>query len=98
MYKRASHYYKEVLGDQQLFNRFYRKAKYVQENFGHDDYRLLFGLEKRSNTKYYTLGALKLGEPEENMIILHSNKHFRSLIESFFQLKEKYVDKMLAGK
>lgn len=95
MYKRASHYYNEVLHDRQMFNRFYRKAKYVQNNYGHDDYRLLFGKEHRPNAYYYTLRLLKLGEPEENAVEIFAHKRFGTLVESFIHMKEEHVDKVL---
>ena len=96
MYKRASHYYNEVLHDRQMFNRFYRKAKFVQNNFGHDDCRLLFGRDRRPNACYYTLRVLKLGEPEENALEIFAHKRFGTLMESFIHMKEEHIDNVLA--
>ena len=96
MYKRASQYYNENMHDHQMFNRFYRKAKYIEKNFGHDDYRMLFSRKLTANAKHYTLCVLKLGQPEENAIVINSRRRFSELIECFIQLKPYYVDKMIS--
>ena len=85
--KEADNFYCKQNNSQEQFNRFYRKAKYMIEKYGFDDYTIF---TKQNNRKGYistALYAIKDGENQEP-ILLSVKDSMRKILEKFIHINE----------
>ena len=81
--------------NQAAFNKFYRKARYMEEHYGYDDYTIVLREEKRKNKLMSVLYAVK--DDGSNEVLLAMKDGFNKLIERFTRINEYELKNTMNG-
>ena len=83
--------------NQGKFNRFYRKAKFMQENFGFDNYTIFPKTTYINGKKSCNLYAVKDGDTVENGVLLTAKDNFRKVLDKFIHINEFELKTKIEG-
>ena len=72
--------------NQQAFNKIYRKAKYMEEHYGFDDYTIVLKEEHKNNKLMTSLYALK--DDNSKKILLTMKDGLNKVMEKFSHINE----------
>lgn len=81
--------------NQAAFNKIYRKAKYMYEHYGFDDYTIILKEEKRNNKLMSVLYAVK--DNESNKVLLIMKDGLNKLMERFTRINEYELKNTIEG-
>lgn len=72
--------------NQQAFNRIYRKARYMEENYGFDDYTIILKEEHKNNKLMTSLYAVK--DDNSKSVLLTMKDGLNKVMEKFSHINE----------
>lgn len=72
--------------NQQAFNRIYRKAKYMQEHYGFDDYTVVLREEHKNNKLMTSLYAVR--DDNTKSVLLTMKDGLNKVMEKFTHINE----------
>ena len=81
--------------NQAAFNKVYRKAKYMEEHYGYDDYTIVLREEKRKNKLMSVLYAVK--DDNSNEVLLAMKDGLNKLMEKFTHINEYELKNTMNG-
>ncbi len=84
----ASNLYWATEYNQGKFNRFYRKAKFMEERFGFNDYTIIPKTTYENGKKNSSLYAVKDGESIDDGVLLTMKDNFRKVLDKFIHINE----------